>query len=98
VAWGLAVGLAPELALIIGLVGGIIGWIMMYAIFDTALVLLTSLVGAHMIVEQFHLNQPNEMLVLIVLTVVGVLLQTRKREPLEQKTRVVHHHHYHRQT
>lgn len=97
VAWVLAVGLAPELSLIIGLVGGVIGWIMMYAIFDTALVLLTSLVGAHMIVQQFHLTQPNETLVLVVLTVVGFLMQTRRREPQESKTRVVHHHHYHGQ-
>ncbi len=93
-AWVLAVGLVPEAALFIGVVGGVVGWIMMYAIFDIALVLLTSLVGAHMVVQQFHLVQPNASLVLVVLTVVGLLLQTRRREP-EEKTRVVHHHHYH---
>ena len=78
----LAVGLAAafyanhaEYSQIIFLVGGVLGAVLLLALFDWAIILLTSVEGARIISSIIVLPQLGCMLVLIVLIVVGVLAQ-----------------------
>ena len=57
------------------LVGGIIGAILLVALFDWALVLLSSLIGAHLITSAIVLPQTGATILLIALTVVGIIIQ-----------------------
>jgi hypothetical protein len=61
---------------IIFLIGGILGAILLLALFDWALILLTSVEGAHLISSPIVLPQMGCMLVLIVLIVIGVVAQS----------------------
>ena len=66
------------------LVGGIIGVILMNLIFDWALSLLSSLIGAVLIVQTLGVTGPGEYVLIAVLVVVGVLTQSgalRKKSP-----------------
>jgi hypothetical protein len=57
------------------LIGGIIGIILMYAIFEWALVILSSLAGALLIVDGFKLAGLVGLIVGVILFVVGVVFQ-----------------------
>ena len=57
------------------LIGGIIGAILLVALFDWALVLLSSLIGAHLITSAIVLPQTGATILLIALTVIGVIIQ-----------------------
>ena len=79
----LAIGLSAafymnhaEYSRIIFLIGGILGAILLLALFDWALILLTSVEGAHLISSIIVLPQMGCMLVLIVLIVIGVVVQS----------------------
>lgn len=56
-------------------IGGIIGASLVAVIFDWALILLSSLVGASIIMEALNLQNPYAWLGLLILCVVGVLVQ-----------------------
>jgi len=62
---------------IIFLVGGLIGAILLLALFDWALIVVSSLIGAHLIVYQsaIALPQSGSIIVFIGLAVLGVLVQ-----------------------
>jgi hypothetical protein len=57
------------------LVGGIIGAILLVAVFDWALVFLSALIGAHLIVRAIVLPTTGATILLIALTVIGIIIQ-----------------------
>ncbi len=59
------------------LIGGIIGVILIIVLFDWALIILSSLVGAGLITESVHLAHSEVMLLFIVLAVAGIIVQSR---------------------
>ncbi len=79
----LAIGLSAaffmnyaEYSRIIFLIGGILGAVLLLSLFDWALILLTSVEGAHLISSMIVLPQMGCMIVLIVLIVIGVVAQS----------------------
>jgi hypothetical protein len=72
---------------LINLLGGIIGLIVLYALFDWALICLSSLVGATLIVQATGLTSQAEIVVYVVLIASGILVQTLlwRRQPLKFK-------------
>jgi hypothetical protein len=79
----LAIGLSAafymnhaEYSRIIFLIGGILGAILLLSLFDWALILLTSVEGAHLISSMIVLPQVGCTIVLIVLIVIGVVAQS----------------------
>jgi hypothetical protein len=65
-----------EYSRIIFLIGGILGAILLLSLFDWALILLTSVEGAHLISSMIVLPQVGCTIVLIVLIVIGVVAQS----------------------
>jgi hypothetical protein len=59
------------------LIGGIFGLVLMIVIFDWALIVLSSLVGAGLIVEAIQLREPVEVALFIILVIVGIVVQAR---------------------
>ena len=57
------------------IIGGVIGAILLVALFDWALIFLSSLLGAHLIVSAITLPPTGATVLLIGLTVVGVIVQ-----------------------
>jgi hypothetical protein len=57
------------------LIGGVIGLVLMIALFDWALIVLSSLVGAGLILQAIPLRRPIEGLLFIVLLIVGIAVQ-----------------------
>lgn len=64
-------------------VGGIIGGILMFILFDWALIILSSFAGATLIIQSLTIAQPASTIVFIVLILVGILIQAgiMQREP-----------------
>jgi hypothetical protein len=60
---------------IIFLVGGIIGTFLLLAVFDWALIVVSSLIGAHLIQSAVVLPPTGSTILFIVLAVIGVLVQ-----------------------
>lgn len=58
------------------LIGGIIGAILLLSLFDWALIFISSMIGAHLILRAITLPLTGETIAFIVLTIVGVLAQT----------------------
>jgi hypothetical protein len=61
---------------LINLCGGIIGSIVLYVVFDWALIFLSSLVGATLIVQDLNLSSQAEIVLYAVLIAGGILVQT----------------------
>jgi len=59
------------------LIAGVIGVILMYLVFDWALIILSSMAGASLVVEGFSLVGAAALVVGVVLFVAGVLIQSR---------------------
>jgi len=59
------------------LIGGIIGLILIVILFDWALIILSSLVGAGLITESVHVAHSGALLLFIVLAIAGILVQSR---------------------
>ena len=73
--------------LLAALIGCILGMVLMYALFEGALIFLSSLVGASMVSESLGLGGVLETLLLIFLTIAGISIQTRtatqrRKEPV----------------
>ncbi len=65
---------------IVYLVGGILGVILMAQFFDIAVIILSSLAGASLIVEALGMSRPAGILAIVVLFIFGVVAQMdRKR-------------------
>lgn len=60
---------------LISAAGGIIGAVLLYAAFDWALIVLSSVAGAAIVVQAGNWNPPTGMLLYAVLTAAGVLVQ-----------------------
>jgi hypothetical protein len=73
---------------VIILIGGVIGIILMYVIFEWALMILSSIAGAMLVVEGFNLAGMVAVIVGIVLFVIGVAFQAglNRRPRAETKT------------
>ncbi len=61
---------------LINLCGGIIGSIVLYALFDWALIFLSSLVGATLIVQALNWGSQAGMVLYAVLIAIGIIVQT----------------------
>lgn len=74
------------------LVGGIIGVMLAIMLFDWALIILTSLAGALLVMEGLNLPMPAGWLIAFVLFVIGIILQagidglSRQDEQVTQRT------------
>ena len=69
---------------LISIIGGILGTIILYSLFDYALIALSSLVGATLIIEEVILSSEIEMILYAVLIGVGMIFQIilwRLRKP-----------------
>ena len=58
------------------LIGGIVGALVFLLLFDWALIVISSLVGAHLITGAITLPQTGATIVFIVLTIIGIVVQT----------------------
>lgn len=58
------------------LIGGIVGALVFLLLFDWALIVLSSLVGAYLITGAITLPQTGATIVFIVLTIIGIVVQT----------------------
>ena len=67
---------AEQLLWLFFIIGGIIGAVLMFLIFDWALILISSLSGASLIVQTTELGHDMEMLVFTVLVIIGMIIQT----------------------
>jgi hypothetical protein len=68
------------------LIGGVIGIILMYAIFEWALMILSSLAGAMLVVEGLNLAGMLAIIVGIILFVIGIAFQTGlNRKPRRER-------------
>ena len=71
------------------LIGGVIGMLMLFFIFDWALILISSLAGASMITEALSLNPGLEIGLFLALVICGLVIQTalyRNSASLKEKT------------
>lgn len=72
-------GLTDSMSQTVGFfVGAIVAALLVSALLDWALIVLSALTGAVMAVEPFHLTQPVELLAFVVLAVVGIMVQARQ--------------------
>ena len=60
---------------VIFLVGGVIGAILLLVLFDWALIVVSSLIGAHLIQSTIMLPPSGSTIVFIALTIIGILIQ-----------------------
>jgi uncharacterized protein DUF4203 len=68
------------------LVGGVLGAILLIALFDPALIFISSLIGAHLITDAIVLPSSGAAILLVGLTILGVIVQAglyRRRRQLE---------------
>jgi hypothetical protein len=59
------------------IVGGIIGSILVLAVFDWALIALSSIAGAMLIVQTGFLELPVNILLFLIMVSIGIVIQTR---------------------
>ena len=57
------------------LIGGLLGAILLYIFFNWALIILSSMQGAHLILRDFYATRHNYSLLVIVLALVGIVIQ-----------------------
>jgi len=77
----IALLMQPQWALPMAIVGAIVGLMVMFSLFDTALVVLSSLIGAHLVVEALPLGAVASFFVWTALTVAGMMVQIRGPRP-----------------
>jgi hypothetical protein len=78
IAWALAAAFFVEHASYRGLtfaIGGILGALLLLALFDWVLILLSSIEGAHLISTAVTLPEKGTMILFIALAVIGVIVQ-----------------------
>jgi hypothetical protein len=62
-------------------IGGIIGLVLILALFDLALIVLSSLIGASMVVQAINLGRPVSAVLFVVLVILGFVIQARLLAP-----------------
>ena len=70
------------------LIGGIIGALLLFFIFDWALIFVSSLTGATMVIQAIKLSPGMELMVYIALVIAGIVIQTalfRQSSPVQRK-------------
>ena len=72
---------------IIYIVGGIIGVTLIGMLFDWAIITISSLVGASMIVEAFHLQRIAGGVIFLVLVIIGVAVQGAELRSMKRQQR-----------
>jgi hypothetical protein len=72
---------------IVFITGGIIGAVLVLYLFDPALIVLSSLVGANLISLALNLDPPIDLVVFVVLCIIGIVFQAGllRRMPPEQR-------------
>ena len=78
IAWALAAAFFLDYAhyrVIIFVVGGILGALLLLALFDWVLILLSSIEGAHLVSSAITLPEKGAMILFIALAVIGVIVQ-----------------------
>ena len=74
-----SIGLTQEVWMWGGtIIGGIIGALLALFLFNPALIGLSSIAGAILIVEAASLKPPLDLLLLVVLAIVGIIIQTKQ--------------------
>jgi hypothetical protein len=63
------------------IIGAVIGFVVLIAIFEVGLVILSAMLGAMLILQVINLESWLEGLLLIILTIVGVIIQLRVTSP-----------------
>jgi hypothetical protein len=77
---------SPGILLIAFVIGGIIGAFAMMVFFNWALMILSSFLGARLVVDQLHLRHPQGAILLLILILLGVAVQASTyRRPAGQK-------------
>lgn len=66
---------SPDASWISFLIGGAIGALLMYVVFNWALIILSSISGAHLVIHPFALKHEIAALVFFVLAMIGILAQ-----------------------
>ncbi|MFH1066675.1 MAG: hypothetical protein V1746_02065 [bacterium] len=61
---------------VFSIIGGIVGAVFLLMFFDTALIVMTSLWGASLLVSQFVLDRETSLLLFVLLTIIGVSIQS----------------------
>ena len=61
-------------------IGGVLGMILIVVLFDWALIVLSSLVGSLLVVQELHLPDVGAAVLSIVLLVCGILVQSRLKK------------------
>lgn len=69
------IGLGMQSTWLIFLIGGICGALIVALIFDWALIILTSLIGAMLITQSFSVNEPGETVIFIICVAIGIVTQ-----------------------
>ncbi len=69
---------------LIGIVGGVIGAILIALILDWALIFLSSLMGASLVIDGLHWATPMAWIGVLVLCVIGILIQTSLKRAEKQ--------------
>jgi hypothetical protein len=64
---------------VIGIVGGIVGAILLYALFDWALIVLSAVTGSILVVQALNWGPKAENVVYVVLIIAGILIQSFQR-------------------
>jgi hypothetical protein len=90
VAWALAAAFFVEHAHYRGItfvIGGILGALLLLALFDWVLILLSSVEGAHLISNGITLPEKGELILFLALAIIGVIVQgsvlRRSRRPVD---------------
>jgi MFS family permease len=60
----------------IGVIGGILGAVLLFLIFDWALIFISSLSGASFIVQTVALKHDMETILFLILVIIGIIIQT----------------------
>jgi hypothetical protein len=74
---------------VVWIIGGAIGGTLVFALFDWALIVLSSLVGASLVAPAFTLDAPIQTLLFLVLAVVGIVFQAGLLRGSERRRRSV---------
>jgi hypothetical protein len=74
-----------QLSSITFVIGGIVGAVLVSFLFDWALILLSSLIGATLVTQSFNLSEPVSLGLFLLLLVAGIAVQVgiKMREPEE---------------
>jgi MFS family permease len=77
-----------QFALVIQIIGGIIGAVLLFVLFDWALIVISSLIGASLIAPVFTPDSQIQMVVFLILVVIGIIVQAgiMARYPTTRRT------------